>query len=122
VRFGLGTDVGAGTGLSVLKEGLVGYQGQMVTSEPIRLTPSHVLWLATQAGADVLGLGDTVGDLTPGRAADLVLLRPREGSTLAATLARCDSAEQALGALITLAREESVAGTWVGGDRVHERM
>ncbi len=29
-RFGLGTDVGAGTGLSVLKEGLLAYQGQMV--------------------------------------------------------------------------------------------
>jgi guanine deaminase len=122
VRFGLGTDVGAGTGLSVLKEGLVAYQGQMIASELIRLTPAHLLWLATRAGAGVLGLGDTVGDLTPGRAADLVLLRPREGSTLAATLARCDSAEQALGALITLAREESVAGTWVAGDQVHRRM
>ena len=122
VRFGLGTDVGAGTGLSVLKEGLVAYQGQMVASEPIRLMPAHLLWLATRAGAGVLGLGDTVGDLTPGRAADLVLLRALDGSTLAATLARAESAEQALGALITLAREESVAGTWVGGDRVHGRM
>jgi guanine deaminase len=122
VRFGLGTDVGAGTGLSVLKEGLAAYQGQMIASEPIRLAPAHLLWLATRAGAGVLGLADTVGDLMPGRAADLVLLRPPESSTLAATLARCDSAEQALGALITLAREESVAGTWVAGDRVHRRM
>jgi guanine deaminase len=122
VRFGLGTDVGAGTGLSVLKEGLVAYQGQMIAPEPIRLTPAHLLWLATAAGAGVLGLGDTVGDLTPGRAADVVLLRPPEGSTLAATLARCDSPEQALGALITLAREESVAGAWVAGDQVHRRM
>jgi guanine deaminase len=122
VRFGLGTDVGAGTGLSVLKEGLGAYQGQMVANDPIRLTPAHLLWLATGAGAGVLGMGDTVGDLTPGKAADLVLLRPPEGSTLAATLARSESAEQALGALITLAREESVAGTWVGGDQVHRRM
>jgi guanine deaminase len=122
VSFGLGTDVGAGTGLSVLKEGLVAYQGQMVANERIRLTPAHLLWLATGAGAEVLGLGDSVGALSPGRAADLVLLRPPEGSTLAATLARCESPEQALGALITLAREESVVGTWVAGERVHERM
>src|SRR5262245_9116929 len=121
VGFGLGTDVGAGTGLSVLKEGLLAYQREMVVSDPIRLTPAHLLWLATSAGAQVLGLGDAVGDLSPGRAADMVLLRPPEGSTLGATLARVDSADQALGALITLAREDSVAGTWVGGERVYER-
>ena len=122
VGFGLGTDVGAGSGLSVLKEGLVAYQGQMVVSDPIRLTPAHLLWLATRAGAQVLGLGDTVGDLSPGRAADMVLLRAPERSTLAATLARVESPDHALGALITLAREDSVAATWVAGEAVHRRM
>jgi guanine deaminase len=122
VAFGLGTDVGAGTGLSVLKEGLVAYQGQMVASHPLRLTPAHLLWLATRAGAQVLGLGDTVGDLSPGRAADMVLLRAPEGSTLEAALARVDSPDHALGALITLAREDTVVGTWVAGERVHARM
>ena len=121
VRFGLGTDVGAGTGLSVLKEGLAAYLGQMVAPEVMRLMPAHLLWLATSAGAETLGLGDEVGDLTPRRAADMVLIRAPEGSTLEATLARCESAEQALGALMTLAREESVVATWVAGDRVHPR-
>lgn len=78
--------------------------------------------LATRAGAQALGMGDTVGDLTPGRAADMVLMRAPEGSALEATLARVDSPDDALGALITLAREESVAGTWVAGERVHPRM
>jgi guanine deaminase len=121
VRFGLGTDVGAGTGLSVLKEGLAAYLGQMVAPEAMRLLPAHLLWLATSAGAETLGLGDEVGDLTPGRAADMVLIRAPEGSTLEATLARSESAEQALGALITLAREESVVATWVAGEQVHPR-
>ena len=67
-------------------------------------------------------MGDTVGDLTPGRAADMVLMRAPEGSALEATLARVDSPDDALGALITLAREESVAGTWVAGERGHPRM
>jgi guanine deaminase len=122
VQFALGTDVGAGAGLSVLKEGLTAYQGQMILSGGVRVSPAHLLWLATRAGARVLGLQDEIGDLAPGRSADMVLLRPPEGSTLAAALARCDSPEDALGVLITLAREESVAAAWVAGEPVHGRM
>jgi guanine deaminase len=122
VRFGLGTDVGAGAGLSVLKEGLTAYQGQMIVYSGVRLSPAHLLWLATRAGALVLGLEDEIGDLQPGRSADMALFRPLEGSTLEAALARSESAEDALGALITLAREESVAAAWVAGEPVHGRM
>ena len=121
VRFGLGTDVGAGTGLSLVKDALAAYLGQMVAPEPIRLAPAHLLWLGTRAGANVLGLGEITGDLQPGRSADMFLLRPPEGSTLEAVLARCESTDECLGALITLAREESVTATWVAGRLVHER-
>ena len=82
VRFGMGTDVGAGTGLSMLKEGLVAYHVQMVREQGHRLGPAHLLYLATAAGANALGHGHLTGDLTPGKAADLVLLRPPAGSTL----------------------------------------
>ncbi len=52
VRVGMGTDVGAGTGLSMLKEGLVAYH-----THDHMLGPAHLLWLATAAGAGALGLG-----------------------------------------------------------------
>jgi guanine deaminase len=121
VHFGLGTDVGAGTGLCMLKEGLMSYQAQMLAADGVRLTPAHLLWMATRAGALALGLGDSVGDLTPGREADFVLLRPPAGGTLEAALRRSDSPEQTLGALITLAREESVAEARVAGAAVYTR-
>ena len=57
VRFGMGTDVGAGTGLSMLKEGLVAYHVQMVREQGHMLGPAHLLYLATAAGADALGHG-----------------------------------------------------------------
>jgi guanine deaminase len=47
VRFGMGTDVGAGTGLSMLKEGLVAYHVQMVRDQGHMLRPARLLWLAT---------------------------------------------------------------------------
>jgi guanine deaminase len=121
VRFALGTDVGAGTGLGLLKEGLMAYQVQMLAGDGLRLAPAHLLWLATRAGALAVGLGDTVGDLRAGRDADFVLLRPPAGGTLEAALARCESPEQALGALIALAREESVAEARVAGAPVYTR-
>ena len=116
VRVALGTDVGAGTGLGILKEGLMAYQVQMLLgSEGMRLGPAHLLWLATGAGASALGLSDEVGALSPGLSADFVLLRPPEGSTLEAVLERADSVDARLGALFALAREESVVEVRVAG-------
>jgi guanine deaminase len=121
VRFGLGTDVGAGTGLSLLKEGLVAYHVQMVREQGHMLGPAHLLYLATAAGAAALGHGELTGDLTPGKAADLLLLRPPAGSTLEAVLEESPSWDAALGAIFTLAREESVLEVRVGGDVVFSR-
>ena len=92
------------------------YEVQMLEgSEGVRLGPGHLLWLATAAGAAALGLSDEVGALSPGLSADFVLLRPPSDSTLAAVLERSESFEHALGALFTLAREESVVGVRVAG-------
>jgi guanine deaminase len=118
VRFALGSDVGAGTGLSILKEGLTAYEMQGVHPDGVALAPAHLLHLATKAGADALGLGDLVGDLQPGKRADLVLLRPPPGGTLHHVLAHSPSAEATLGALFALAREECVAEVRVDGEVV----
>lgn len=116
VRVGLGTDVGAGTGLSLLKEGLAAYEMQRLAGDAgLRLSPEHLLWLATRAGALALGMVDEVGDLEVGRSADFVLVRPMPGSTLEAVLERCESIQDALGAIFTLAREESIAEVRVAG-------
>ena len=121
VRFGMGTDVGAGTGLSMLKEGLAAYHGQMMREHGQMLGPAHLLYLATAAGAAALGLADVTGDLRPGKAADLVLLRPPAGSTLEAVLEESPTWEAALGAVFTLAREECVLEVRVAGDVVFSR-
>jgi guanine deaminase len=121
VRFGMGTDVGAGTGLSMLKEGLVAYHVQMVRDQGHILGPAHLLYLATAAGAQALGLQTTCGDLRPGKQADLVLIKPPQGSTLEAVLEEAPDWNAALGAVFTLAREESVVETRVGGDVVFAR-
>ena len=119
VPFALGTDVGGGTGFSLLKEGLMAYQTQMLRSvkgEGYALSPVHLLYLATQAGANVLNLGEEVGSLAAGKSADFVLLRPPEKSSLAEVLAHSPSAEASLGALFTLAREDCVGEVYLAGE------
>jgi guanine deaminase len=115
VRFALGSDVGAGTGLSLFKEGLMAYHVQMVWPDGHRLNPAHILYLSTLAGAAALGLEDEVGDLSPGKSADFVLVRPPEGSTLEAALERAPTLDAALGTLFTLAREEAIAQVRLAG-------
>lgn len=116
VRVALGTDVGAGTGLSLLAEALMAYNVQMLLgSAGVPLGPAHLLWLATGAGASALGLSDEVGDLSVGKSADFVLVRPPAGSTLETVLDRAESVESKPGALFTLAREESIDEVRVAG-------
>ena len=73
-----------------------------------RAGPAHLLYLATRAGAEALGMEAETGDFTPGKSADFVYLRPPEGSVLAAALSQAESPERLLSALLTLAGAESV--------------
>lgn len=122
VHVALGTDVGGGTGFSLLKEGLQAYFTQQLLGEAgTPLGAEHLLYLATRAGAEALGLERQVGDFSPGKAFDAAYLRPEAGGTLAAVLAHAPSAERALAALFTLGTQADVAGVWVGGQPVYRR-
>jgi guanine deaminase len=118
VHVALGSDVGGGTGFSLLKEGLEAYQMQMLHSDGLKLTPVHLLYLATSAGAKALHLEDQIGDFTPGKQADFIVLKAPKGSTLESTLQRSGSLESSLGALFTLAREESLKNVFVAGEKL----
>ncbi|RIH89495.1 Guanine deaminase [Meiothermus luteus] len=115
VRFGLGSDVGGGTGFSLLKEGLMAYLTQRHAPDGVNLTPAHLLYLATQAGAEILGLGEEVGSLVPGKAADVVWIKPEPGSTLEVHFRHLDSVEDLLGSLFTLHGEAKVQKVWLDG-------
>ncbi|HSU01680.1 MAG TPA: guanine deaminase [Nocardioides sp.] len=119
VRVALGSDVGAGTGFSIFKEGLQAYFLQhLLGSEGMPLTAAHLLHLSTSAGAAALGLADTVGDLSEGKQFDAILLRPPAGTALDIGLRHADSPEGALGKVFALAGDADVAEVWVGGDQV----
>lgn len=115
VRVALGTDVGAGTSYSVPGEALHAYMHQMNRADGWRLAPVQLLHLATRAGALALGLPGS-GTFEPGMDFDAVFLRARPGSSLADRLETARDSEDALAALITLAREDAVRHVAVAGE------
>ena len=118
-RVAMGSDVGAGTGFSMLKEGLQAYfMQQLLGADGLPLTPAHLLYLCTRSGAQALGLDDRIGDLRVGKEFDAVWLKPREGSTLATVLDHASDANDALAKIFALGNPGDVAKVWVAGDRV----
>ena len=123
VRVALGSDVGAGTGFSLFKECLQAYFfQQLLGREGHRLGVSHLLHLATAAGADALGLADVTGDLSVGKEFDALWLRPPPGSTLEIALRHADSPDDALAKAFALAGPTDVRATWVADTPIRQRL
>lgn len=119
VHCALGTDVGAGAGFSLFKEALQAYLMQRTVPEGWVLNPAQMLYLATRAGAEALGLESEIGDFQEGKAADLVYLRPGADSPLASVVKRAEFPEQVLAALFTLAGADVVKEVRVDGRVVY---
>jgi guanine deaminase len=119
VHCALGTDVGGGTGFGMLKEGLQAYLLQRLTADGVPLGADHLLYLATRAGAESMGLADRIGDFTPGKSADFVYLRPPEQSSLAAVCRNAPDLNRLLASVFTLAGQESVREVCVEGSVVY---
>ena len=75
------------------------------------LTPAHLLYLATRAGAQALGL-DRVGGLTVGKDSTRFWLRPTAGA-LAVDLRHARDTTDALARIFALATPADVAGVWI---------
>ncbi|MGI8681922.1 MAG: guanine deaminase [Mycobacteriales bacterium] len=119
VRVTLGTDVGAGAGFSMFKEGLQAYFVQQLRGvRGVALTATHLLYLATAAGAQALGRDDEVGDLSVGKRFDAVHVRPADGTPLALGLHHADSLEDALARTFTLATPADIATVWIDAEPV----
>jgi guanine deaminase len=117
VRVALGSDVGAGTGFSLFKEGLQAYfMQQLLGDRGLPLTSAHLLHLATAAGAAALGLSEEVGTFSVGHEFDALWLRPAPGTTLAVGLRHASGPEEALARAFALGTSADVEAVFVGGE------
>ena len=125
IPVGLGTDVGAGTSLSIIQTMDEAYKVTQMrkafTDKPEEvhsLTPRENLYLATLGGAKVLSLQDKIGSLTPGKEADFVVLDPLAGSILSERNKQAKNIDEILFGMEMLGDDRIVAHTYVMGKKM----
>lgn len=118
VRVGLGTDVGAGTTLSLLKT--LGESYKVAALRGTKLDAVRAFWLATLGGAEALRLDDRIGRIAPGHDADLCVLDLAATPLLGFRTGTCSSIEELLFVLMTLGDHRTVRATWVAGEPVYD--
>ncbi len=111
--YALATDVGGGSSFSMLKT--MGEAYKVAQLQGQRLSPLRAFYLATLAGARILGLADRVGTLAVGSEADFIVVDLQATPLLARRIARCTTLAEELLVLMTLAPDRAVRETHVLG-------
>lgn len=114
LRLGLGSDIGAGTSLSLLHNAGLAYQAAL--SRDVRLDPFRALYLATAGSAALLRLDHRIGALEPGQDADFVVLDDA-ATPLMARRTRDATLAERLFALQILGDDRAVRSTYLRGRR-----
>jgi guanine deaminase len=119
LRFGFGTDVGAGTTFSLLRTLHEGYKVAQLRGQ--QLSPWKALYHATLGGARALKLDSWIGNFQPGKEADFVVLRTDATPLMARRMALAHTPQEKIFALMMLGDERNVAATYVMGQQAYPR-
>ena len=117
VRVGLGTDVGAGTSFSQLQSLNEAYKIMQLQGK--KLDPFKSLYLATLGGAEALYLDDKLGNFTPGKDADFLVLDYNATPLISYRMQQAKSLEERLFALCMLGDDRAIKETFAAGVSVH---
>ncbi|MDX1515280.1 MAG: guanine deaminase [Woeseiaceae bacterium] len=116
VRVGLGSDVGGGTSLSMLRTMSEAYKVLQLQSQ--NLPASRALYLATLGAAEALCLEDRIGSFEPGKEADFVAIDTLATPVSERRMRSAADFADSLFAVVMLGDERHVAGTFVRGEPV----
>lgn len=119
VRTGMGTDVGGGTSLSVLRALADGYKALQLQGQS--LAPFKGLYLATLGAARALALDDRIGNFAVGKEADFLVLEAEPGSLTERRAAAAGDVAGELFALQTLGGGNDVHSTYLLGEQAYCR-
>lgn len=116
-KITLGTDWGAGNCLSMFAVLDDAYKVSMLNNVKF---PSMTRWfLATLGAAKALQLDDKIGNFTPGKEADFIVIDPDATTYLKYRREKVDDLFELLFILMTLGSEENIKATYIYGKPVY---
>ncbi|MBT8137796.1 MAG: guanine deaminase [Gammaproteobacteria bacterium] len=114
INVGLGTDVGGGTSLNMLRTIADGYKVLQLRGQP--LSPLRALYLSTLGAAKALCADDRIGNFEAGKEADFVVLDPAASPVLQQRLNHADTLAAQLFAMMILGDDRLVYQTCILGE------
>ncbi|WP_342609729.1 guanine deaminase [Vibrio tritonius] len=118
-HIAFGSDVGAGTSMSLLANLADAYK--VCQLQHCSLDPFEAIYHCTQGSAIALKLQDKIGNLNVGTEADFIELNPRAFPMLEQRVKGAKSLQDELFALIILGDERVIEQTYVSGVKVFDR-
>lgn len=119
VRVGLATDLGAGTGYSMLQTMGEAYKVARLVGSP--LSAAQAFYLATRGAAAALCLEDRIGSLAPGMDADVIVLDLKSTPAIDYRMQTADSVDEVLFVQMTMADDRAILATYIDGELAYER-
>ncbi len=116
VHVGLGTDVGGGDSLSILRTINEAYKVQQLRG--VNLSPFESLYLATLGGAITLNLEEYIGNFEQGKEADFVVLDYAATPLVDFRIKHCQSLMERLFVLQMLGDDRAIRHTYILGSQV----
>jgi guanine deaminase len=116
INLGLGTDVGAGTTFSILRNMNEAYKIQQLRGE--KLNPFKSFYLATLGGATALDLHDKIGNFTQAKEADFIVIDYHATPLMKKRIEHCRTLDEKLFVLSMLGDEQHINATYILGEKV----
>ena len=118
IRVGLATDTGGGSSFSMLRTMAAAYE--IAQLRGTALHPAQLLWLATVGSAQALCLDGQIGNLAPGKEADLIALDLASTPAIAQRAARAQDLWEAVFPTLMMGDDRAIAQVWIAGHPVFD--
>lgn len=115
VAVGLATDTGGGSSFSMLRTMAAAYDIGQLRGDALH--PATLLWLATVGSARALTLEDDIGNLEPGKMADVIAIDLMSTPAIAQRADRASDIWEAVFPTIMMGDDRAISAVYVAGHR-----